>query len=151
MNSEQESFGAHIARGNSLKKFLELERESRHHERFAGLDELTGEVLTAALRGGRPLSVEVFGERLDAKDGGELRLSGLSNEQRAFLEERFSVENQQSRGTWSLPETVSAKIGVVYFPANLREHGRFSHTVAYEQTGTNAETWRKVVRDCSTR
>jgi hypothetical protein len=132
VNSEQESFGAHIARGGSTKKLLEREREAGCHDRSSRLDNLTGEVLTAALRGGKPLSVEIFSEVLDAKGGATLRLAGLSGEQRALLGESFSVENQQSRGTWSLPETVSSKIGVLHFSATFEEHGRFAHTVAYE-------------------
>ncbi len=121
MSSER--FGRRAAKASSAAELLELEREDGRAERFEMVDRLTGEILVAALRGERPLSTE-------SGDLSILRLKGITPEQKELLEELFSLEKQQSRGTWSLAETVTAKVGIIHFAANLSQFGRFAHAAA---------------------
>ena len=43
------------------------------------------------------------------------------------MAEAFSLEHQQARGSWSLPEKSSAKLGLLHFPAHLCAASRFFH------------------------
>lgn len=126
-----ESFGRRAASSGSVAELLKTEAEAERAERFIALDRFTGELVVAAMQGDRPISVEP-GHPRTQRHQGVLRVEGISPQQRGLIEERFSVEKQQSRGMWSLPETVTVKMGVAHFAANFGQFGRFAHTAIAE-------------------
>lgn len=127
-----DSFGRRAAASGSVVEFLETETEHGCAERFVALDQLTGELVVAALRGDRPISVENSSHPRSQQHKGTLTVKGISPQQRELIEELFSIEKQQSRGTWSLPEAVTAKVGVAHFSANFDRFGRFAHSAIAE-------------------
>lgn len=126
-----EGFGRGAADTTSAAQLLELELENGRAARFETLDLLTGEVFVEALRGGKPVTVEGTEPHRRGRPG-TLRITNASTQQRDLLDENFSVERQQSRGTWSLPDTVTAKVGVVHFASNLTRYERFAHGTTVE-------------------
>ena len=99
-----ESFGRRAADATSATQLLELELENGRAARFETLDLLTGEVFVVALRGGKPVTVGGTETRRRGRPG-TLRITGASAQQRAMLDENFSVERQQSRGAGKLHVT----------------------------------------------
>jgi len=123
----RESFGQVAAQATSPGEFLELERAHDLADGFLPLDSVIGTVAIRALCGERPFSVDGASENGARGRAATLCLGGLTGEERALLEELFSLEKQRSRGSWSLPETVPVKLGRLHFAAYLRQHGRFFH------------------------
>src|SRR5215217_8264864 len=126
-SQEQKSFGRTVAEVTSAGELLDLERAHARAEYFHPLDSLVGGVAIRALGGERPFSGEGIVETGARGRVTTLRLEGLRDEERALLEELFSLEKQSSRGSWSLPETVPVKLGRLHFPAHLEQHSRFFH------------------------
>ena len=124
---KEESFGRLAARAASPQALLDAEEAHGRAEGFAALDSLIGNLTLRALRGETLFSLEGVDEIGVAGRMVTLRLGGLSDEERKLLEDRFSLENQQARGTWSMPEKIAAGLGRLHFPYHLREHGRFFH------------------------
>ena len=107
-----ESFGRLAARAASPQALLDAEEAHGRAEGFAALDSLIGKLTLRALRGETLFSVENVDEIGVVGRMATLRLGGLSDEERELLEDRFSLENQQARGTWSIPETIG--VGLVH-------------------------------------
>jgi hypothetical protein len=124
---KEESFGRLATRAASPQALLDAEEAHGRAKGFAALDSLIGKLTFRALRGETLFSVEGVDEIGVAGRMATLRLGGLSSEERELLEDRFSLENQQARGNWSLPEKIGGGLGRLHFPHHLREHGRFFH------------------------
>jgi hypothetical protein len=125
---KEESFGRLAARAASPQALLDAEEAHGRAEGFAALDSLIGRLTLRALRGETLFSVEDVDEIGVEGRMATLRLGGISDEERELLEDRFSLENQQARGTWSTPEKIAGGLGRLHFPYHVREHGRFFHT-----------------------
>lgn len=123
----QDSFGRYAAQAASTGEFLRLERGHDRADDFLPLDSLIGGVALRALCGEKPFSVKGVDDTGARGRAATLHLEGLTGEERALLEELFSLEQQRSRGSWSLPETVPARLGRLHFPAHLQQHSRFFH------------------------
>ena len=124
---KEESFGRLAARAASPQALLDAEEAHGRAESFAALDSLIGNLTLRALRGETLFSLEGVDEIGVAGRMATLRLDGLSEEERKLLEDRFSLENQQARGTWSMPEKIAGGLGRLHFPHHLREDGSFFH------------------------
>src|SRR5215208_7571887 len=105
MNST-ESFGRLARKAHSPTELLELEHTHGRYERFAEFDILVGEIFVRSLRGERLLVAASSDEIKDPWGNDVLHFEGITAQQRARLEESFSLNKQQSRGTWSLPDEV---------------------------------------------
>ena len=130
MSSESISFGRRALAATSLKAFLELEDQEKRGERFDFLDALITSVLIRSLQGARIISMtenEVYENSLN--------IEGLTPEQREFLSVSYSLEQQQSKGAWFLPDKASLGGGVANFPSYLSEGFRFPHALASLQRG----------------
>jgi hypothetical protein len=124
---KEESFGRLAARAASPQALLDAEEAHGRAEGFAALDSLIGKLTLRALRGETIFSVEGVDETSASGRVATLRLGDLSDEERVLLEDWFSKENQQARGTWSMPEKIAGRLGRLHFPYHLREHERFFH------------------------
>jgi hypothetical protein len=133
---KEETFGRLAARSASPQALLDAEEAHGRAESFAALDSLIGNLTLRALRGETHFSLEGVDEIGVAGRMVTLRLGGLSDEERELLEDRFSLEKQQARGTWSMPVKIGAGLRRLNFPYHLRDHGRFFHeSVESEASG----------------
>lgn len=132
--SSRESFGRRASSALSVETFLKSEAEAGRAGQFALLDQLTEGTVCSALQGGRPLSIESVGsgEQEVWRRRVAVRLTSIPVGGQEFLEDLYSIEKQQSRGTWSLPEAITVKIGVVHFAVNVEQFGRFAHSATAE-------------------
>jgi hypothetical protein len=121
----RDGFGKLVAGAPSNGELLRLESEHGRAEGLHDLDRLVGGLAIRLLDGEMPFSLD--GGDPDPRRMATLRLSGLSEEQERLVTETFSLEHQQARGTWSLSEKSSAKLGLLHFPAHLRTADRFFH------------------------
>src|SRR5215212_9897447 len=99
----------------SAGELLKLEHAHDRTKSFSHLDSLSGRVAIGALRGERPFSVQELDETGTWGRIATLHLRDLSDEERSVLQELFSLEKQKSRGNWSLPETLPARLGRLHF------------------------------------
>jgi hypothetical protein len=121
----RDGFGKLAAAAWSNGELLRLESEHGRAEGLYDLDRLVGGLAIRLLNGEMPFSLD--GSDPDPRRMATLRLSGLSEEQERLVRDTFSLERQQARGSWSLPEKSSARLGLLHFPAHLRAADRFFH------------------------
>lgn len=110
--------------------FLNLEGEAGKDARFAALDRLVANVLSAALAGHRPVAVVPGEQGINNSDA--LTLSTLTPQERSLVQEAHSLSVQRGRGAWYLAEQLSLKAGVLNLPAYLRHHPWHAITLAGE-------------------
>ena len=122
-----ERFGRLAVEAGSSAELLELERAHGLAEALRALDHLIGEIAVRLLRGETPFSLQGKDDTGARRRTATLRLSGPSEEQRRLLDENFSLNRQQTRGSWSLPEKTTARLGPLHFPTHLGAAGKFFH------------------------
>lgn len=130
MTRDTDSFGRRAAQATSVATLIDLELRENRTERFAGLDSLISELLIRSLRGERLVTMtenEVYEN--------SVAVDGLSPEQREFLAESFSLERQQARGAWFVPDQVRLEGGGTNFPFFLMQGFRFPHGLASLERG----------------
>ncbi len=130
MSNGNHSFGRIAVKAPSIATLIDLEHREGRSERFAALDSLISALLIRSLRGERILTMtenEVYENRVT--------ISSLSSEQREFLSASFSLEQQQARGAWFLPEKVSLSGGAANFAFFLTQGFRFPHALASLERG----------------
>src|SRR5258708_6791553 len=60
-------------------------------------------------------------------------INGLHGDYRAFVDETFRLNRQQSRGAWFLPTEASLRPGTINFPANFQRSARFASNLSWEE------------------
>jgi hypothetical protein len=125
-----DSFGRRALRTEPAAALIELEKTEGRDARFAELDALVGDLLVRSLRGERVLTM-----KQDELYINSVVIEGLGREQRAYLDETFGLERQQSRGAWFLPERVNIGGGVANLSHYFKETPRFAHARASAEGG----------------
>lgn len=123
---KEESFGRLALGATAPQELLEAEIAHGHAERFVALDTLVGHIALRSLSGETPFHVDGDDTRSTGRPA-TLHLSGLDDEQKQVLGDLFSLEKQQSRGSWSSQAKFSGSLGRLHFPHHLVKYGRFFH------------------------
>jgi hypothetical protein len=123
-----ESFGRRVTQAESSSALLELERIESRRESFTRLDMLLGTLLVRVLQSERIVSLVQ-----DKTQASVVKVQGLKAAERKLVNEMYSLDQQQTRGAWFLPESVSLKVGMMALPALFREHPRFANGLAWEE------------------
>jgi len=123
----EEGFGRPASRATAPRELLEAEAAYGRAEGFAALDTLVGRLALRSLSGEVPFRVEGTDDTRGADRMATLRLSGLTEEESRMLDDLFSLEKQQARGSWSSRAKIDGRLGRLHFPHHLTEHGRFFH------------------------
>ncbi|MDP9485823.1 MAG: hypothetical protein M3Q49_08585, partial [Actinomycetota bacterium] len=124
---EEKSFGRLASRANTPRELLEAEVAHGLAEGLAALDALVGRLALRCLNGETLFRVEGADDTRAAGRPSTLCLSGLADEERRVLEDLFSLEKQQTRGSWWFRAKIDGRLGRLHFPYHLTEHGRFFH------------------------
>jgi hypothetical protein len=130
MSNNNDTFGQKSLSANSIADLLHLEHQEGKGDRFALLDSLTSDTLIRALRGDRIVTMtqnEVYEN--------SIAINALSKQQRDFLSEAFTLENQHSKGAWFVPEKMSLLGGSANFPFYLTKGSRFPNSLASLERG----------------
>ncbi|MER6575878.1 hypothetical protein [Nonomuraea sp. NPDC001023] len=109
-------------------EFLHIEREAGQEAAFKQLDVLTANLMLMALSG-RPL-VSMTPGRPGRSSGDTVSMTFLTPQDRAFVDDTFSLERQQRKGAWFLPEEARLKAGNLNLPAYARHHPGQCFTLA---------------------
>ena len=128
MNDTVKSFGRKVLQAESIEAALDLERLQSLRSRFDVVDALVGELLTRSLRGERIVEMTP-GKNQECS----LVINGLRSDYRAFVDEWFRLDCQQSRGAWFLPTEASLRPGIINFPANFQRSARFAGNLSWEE------------------
>ncbi|MEU6578304.1 TerD family protein [Streptomyces sp. NPDC046805] len=115
----------------SPEEALALETAAGQQQRFAQLDTLAARLLTAALKG-RPTVSVVRGIGPQAAD--QVKVLGLSAQEKTWCAETFGVPEQQRRGAWYLPQKMSLKAGAVNLPQLVHERPAHALTLAADDS-----------------
>lgn len=133
MDDVSKSFGQQINQQTSLSKLIQLEKKENRQNIFTSLDVLIGDLIVRILQGQSILTKTP--KRLNENT---ITLSGLTDEQRKFVDDTFHIKHQQSRGAWFVPESANLKIGMMSLPAFFKQHSRFGSGIAKEENGKYA-------------
>lgn len=139
---KEESFGRLALETAAPLELLRAEAAHGRSKVFAALDALVGRFALRSLRGEIPFHVEGEDTRATGRPA-TLRLSSLSDEERQVLDELFSLEKQQARGSWSSRVKIDGRLGRLHFPHHLMKHGRFFHE------SVESDTYRPVSAEAS--
>lgn len=129
--AESESFGRLISGVHSAAELLRLEvAAGQVGGMFAILDALVGRLIVRSLRGERV--VELSQNDLHVYWVSAL---GLNPDERIMVDEWFALKNQQSRGTWTIPDKASLRAGFTNLLWSYRQTGRFGTASAVADRG----------------
>lgn len=129
MNDRSQSFGRAAVREASPAEILALEEREGRHYQFVHLEMLVDDLLRRSLNGERLIAFD----RVRGKNA--VSILGLDAEQRAIVDGRFVLAQQQANGSWSLPEEATLDAGGANLPFHFREHPRFATGMAAEERG----------------
>ncbi len=124
---KEESFGRLASKVTVPSELLKAEAAHGRAEGLTALDALVGRLALRSLNGEVPFRVEGADDTRATDRPSTLRLSGLTDEERRVLDDLFSLEKQQARGSWSSRPEINGRLGRLHFPHYLVEHGRFFH------------------------
>lgn len=125
-----ESFGRRIIRAQSIAALTAMEEAEGRSERFAQLDALIGNLLVRSLRGERIVNLDEDVLYINA-----VTINGLSVPERKFLNEAFSRERLQARGSWFIPDKVSLTASFINFAWYFAQIPRFVHSASAAEHG----------------
>ncbi|MGW2143504.1 hypothetical protein ACWCOT_04275 [Nonomuraea bangladeshensis] len=117
------------------EEFLRIEREAGLEASFARLDILTANLMLMALSGRELVSITPGGPGRGSGD--TVSMTFLTPQDRAFVDERFSLVGQQRKGAWFLPEEARLKAGSLNLPARARHYPEQAITLSW---GDSART-----------
>lgn len=123
---KEESFGRLASRTSTPLELLEAETSHGRAEALAALDALVGRLALRSLHGEVVFYVEGDNIRAPGRSA-TLRLSGLTEEEGQVLDDLFSLEKQQARGSWSSQAKIAGRLGRLHFPHHLMKHGKYFH------------------------
>jgi hypothetical protein len=124
-----ETFGSRYVELPSAQERLDLERAAERRAPFTAVDDALDELVMGALRGQRIIDVTPADTRR-LPDAVELK---LPVETRTELADHFSVERQQARGAWYVPNTSSLSVGLVHLGHWWQTSRRFTLTLAHAE------------------
>ncbi|MFL5704029.1 MAG: hypothetical protein ACJ8AG_14515 [Ktedonobacteraceae bacterium] len=124
------SFGRKALQAGSIAAFLDLEHKEDRSSGFNTVDALVGTLLVRSFQGERVVKMISRQEH-----GYSVVVNGLSTKQRAFVEDTYRLDHQQSRGAWFLPTEVSLRTGTINFPANVQQFPRFANSITLDEHG----------------
>lgn len=130
MSNSASTFGQRALGAPSTAAWVELEQSAGRDTAFQGIDALVDALLQRSLRGERVLSMTP-----EVPRGFTVRLEGLQDEQREWIEATFRLDQQRSRGALFLPEKARLCGGWANLPALFRSCGRFPTGAAQEEAG----------------
>lgn len=130
MNKTRESFGRRCSRVSLVTELLALERADGCSDTFAEIDSLVGRLLVRSLCGEHILDLSQNDLYVNS-----VSLLTLEAAERKLLKEWFAVEQQQSRGMWTLPEKASLRAGYTNLRWAYNRAGRFGTNLAAEARG----------------
>jgi hypothetical protein len=130
MDTGSKSFGRLISNAHSIDEVLQLEVAQGKGSSVAELDALVGGLLLRSLRGERIVEL-----RQDDLYDYHLSVLGLSNHETEMVDEWFSVEKQQARGSWAFPDKASLRVGFINVLWLYNQTGRFGTAIATEDRG----------------
>ncbi len=143
MADREEGFGRSASRATEPRELLEAEAAHGRDEGFVGLDALVGRLALRSLSGEVPFRVEGIDDTRGTGRMATLRLSGLADEERRLLDDLFSLEKQQARGSWSSQAKIDGRLGRLHFPHHLREYSRFFHE------SVESDAYRSILSEAS--
>jgi hypothetical protein len=125
-----EPFGRRaVADLSSPDLLLALERREQKSEFFRQVDCLAALTIGRALK--REIVITVEGRLRKAN----IAIAGLLAHEQELLMNIYSVEQQQLRGAWFLPEKATLKAGLANLSAMFLQYPRFAHRISAEQSG----------------
>ena len=125
-----ESFGRRALQTTSVNALAELEKAEGRNAQFAALDSLIGELLVRSLRGERIVTMVT-----DDLYVTSVTINGLTQPQRGFLDDTFSLEKQHARGAWVFPEKVSLSASDANFVWYFQQQPRFVQSASVSEFG----------------
>lgn len=131
INKRPPTFGQLVRDTSSTIEFLALEQNHKRDEQFRQLDAVVGRLLVRCLNGARAIELE-----RDEHYVRRLHIRGLSDKERAFIDDWFAVERQETRGTWSLPDKANLKVGWATLGWAYQQWGRFGSSLSAEERGS---------------
>ena len=135
-DSREASFGRLAQGATGPQELLETEAAHGRAERFAALDALVGRLAIRSLSGEVPFRIEGTEEALSTGRSATIRLGGLDDDERLVLDDQYSLDKQQARGSWSSQNKIAGRPGYLHFPHHLRTFGKFFH-----QSVESAGSW----------
>lgn len=128
MSDTSNTLGRRLIRATSIDTLLELEQEAGLGEHFAALDELIGNLLISSLHAHRTIELSSETEKSPS-----IKIIGLTTKQRTYVTKMWSLDQQQARGAWFLPDAVDVRPGLINLPYTFKMYGRFATSIAWEQ------------------
>ncbi|MGV9308717.1 hypothetical protein ACWDLG_35545 [Nonomuraea sp. NPDC003727] len=110
------------------EEFLRIECEAGHDATFTQLDVLTANLMLMALSGRPLVSITPGGPGRSSSD--TVSMTFLTPQDRTFVDDTFSLETQQRKGAWFLPEEARLKTGNLNLPAYARHYPGQSFALA---------------------
>lgn len=128
MNDIVPTFGRRLLETSSVDALLELEQAAGKGERFTALDACIGDCIIRSIGAEQMITLSFQQDR-----SASVKLNGLTSKQRAFIKQTWSLEHQQSRGAWYLPDAADVRQGLINLPFAINTYGRFGTSIAWEQ------------------
>lgn len=126
-----ETFGRLISRVQSAQELLELERaHGSRHSQFTEVDSLVGRLLVRSLGGERIVTISQNDLYVN-----HISVHCLNDNERKVMNDWFSVVNQQSRGTWTIPDKTSLQAGLTSLRYLYTQCDKFGTAMAVEERG----------------
>lgn len=125
-----ESFGRRIIRAESIAALAAMEKVEGRSDGFALLDALIGDLLVRSLHGERIITMIE-----DSLYINTVTINGLTALELDFLNETFSRERLQSRGSWFVPDKITLKAGFTNFAWYFSQLPRFVHSASAAESG----------------
>jgi len=129
VNRPEKAFGQLACDTLSASALLDLEVSAGKQGQFSQVDTLIGQLIARSLQGERIASLT------RQKDKVTLSIHGLGTDQHTFIEEYFSIEKQQARGAWFIPNDASLKVGWLNLPYYFHQYPRYATGLATEERG----------------
>jgi hypothetical protein len=124
------SFGARIC-GATVSEILNLESDHPAATKFATLDKILSSVVHASLAGKRVAELHPATKPYET-----VRLSeAIDSKAAAYIAQTFSLDSQQGRGAWFVPDEASLTIGWANWPYHSDRYQQFSCGVAHRERG----------------
>ncbi|MCL2384872.1 MAG: hypothetical protein FWC84_03475 [Alphaproteobacteria bacterium] len=135
-----EPFGRQVTDLTSAELLLALEDREQKTELFSAIDPLAAVAIGRALKREIALLVERrrtyrnAQPRSSSSNKVNVVIAGLDSHQEQILADIYSVEQQQLRGAWFLPQKATLKVGLVNLSAIFLQYPRYAHGISDEQS-----------------
>lgn len=131
------TFGREI-RGLDPQRLLSVEYDAERSERFGEIDALLAGIVTASFAGKSVVEVG-FKAAKNMTRSDSVEIVGLSAAHAQMVRELYSLERQQSRGAWFLPQSTSLKAGICNLPGMITRNPRFATNAVRDATAEKVD------------